>query len=149
MQPFSNPQVAARFEGYPPHVRRRLMALRELVFRIAAATDGVGEIEESLKWGEPAYATRNKSGTTLRIDWKQAAPNHCAMYFHCQTNLVETFRSLFPNDFIFEGKRAMLWPIDQDMPRDALAICIAAAMTYHLKKKKSGQHARDGARVAV
>jgi hypothetical protein len=31
------------------------LALRELVLQVAATTEGVGELEESLKWGEPAY----------------------------------------------------------------------------------------------
>lgn len=99
MRPFQNPAVAAKFEGYPPGARRKLLALRELVFRTAAATPGVGAIEETLKWGEPAYVTPNKAGSTVRIDWKAKDHEHYAMYFHCQTGLVETFRSLFPRDF--------------------------------------------------
>ena len=30
------------------------------------------------------------------------------MYFNCQTNLVETFRTLCPNDFKFEGNRTLV-----------------------------------------
>lgn len=136
MKPFANPQVEARFNSYPPHVRPKLLALRDLVLRTAAATDGVGEIDESLKWGEPAYATRNKSGSTLRIDWKKTAPDYYAMYFNCQTTLVDTFRTLFPNDFEFEGQRALLFPLDKEIPQDALAFCIAAALTYHRNKRR-------------
>ena len=57
-----------------------------------------------------------------------------AMYFHCQTNLVEMFRSLFPNDFAFDGNRAILFPRDK-VPTKQLSECIAAALTYHLNKK--------------
>lgn len=53
--------------------------MRALLFEIAAATDGVGEIEETPKWGEPAYVTKNKSGSTVRMDWKQKAPDHYAL----------------------------------------------------------------------
>ena len=32
--PFSNREVAAKFKAYPPRVRRKIMALHELVFRL-------------------------------------------------------------------------------------------------------------------
>lgn len=138
MRPFSNAEVAAKFDAYPRKVRRRLLALRELVFRTAAATEGVGEIEETLKWGEPAYLTTNKSGSTVRIDWKKNDPDHCAMYFNCQTTLVDTFRTLFPHDFQFDGNRALVFSLDGEVPQDALALCIAASLTYHVQKRRSG-----------
>ncbi|MFC7287676.1 DUF1801 domain-containing protein [Herminiimonas glaciei] len=134
MKPFMHHQVRAKFDTYPPEARRRLLALRELVFQTAENTSGVGELEESLKWGEPAYAPKNKAGSTLRIDWKEKDPLNYAMYFHCQTNLVETFRTIFPHDFTFQGNRALILRLEDEAPQDALAICIAAALTYHLKK---------------
>ena len=36
---------------YPPVIRQRVLALREIVFMVAAKTPGVGPLEESLKWG--------------------------------------------------------------------------------------------------
>jgi hypothetical protein len=136
MKAFSNPQVAAKFAAYPPKVRRKLLALRELVFRTAATTEGVGEIEESLKWGEPAYATVNKAGSTVRMDWKKKDPDHYALYFNCQTNLVETFRTAFPEDFRFQGNRALEFSLEDKLPRDSLAMCIEAALTYRLGRRK-------------
>lgn len=135
MKPFASADVAAKFAAYPPHVRAKLLALRELVFETAATADGAGEIEETLKWGEPAYATKNKNGSTVRMDWKHQHPNQYAMYFNCQTNLVETFRTICPTDFIFEGNRALVFSLKGEVPEDSLAMCIAAAFTYHLKKK--------------
>lgn len=55
MKPFDNDAVSETFAGYPPRIRRKLLGLRSLIFEVAAATDGVGELEETLKWGEPAY----------------------------------------------------------------------------------------------
>lgn len=135
MKPFDSPEVAAKFDAYPPLARKRLLALRALVFRVAAGTDGVGEIEETLKWGEPAYVTRNKSGSTVRMDWKKADPDRYAIYFNCQTNLVETFRAIFAQDFRFDGNRALVFSLSDEVPQDALGFCIAASLTYHLKKK--------------
>jgi hypothetical protein len=135
MKPFASAEVAAKFNAYPPHVRPKLLTLREFIFQTAATAEGAGEIEESLKWGEPAYVTRSKSGSTVRIDWKKRAPNHYAMYFNCQTSLVETFRTLFPNDFKFEGNRALVFGLEDNIPKDSLAFCIGACFTYHLKKR--------------
>ena len=133
MSPFKNACVAAKFESYPPVVRRKLLALRELVFRTARSHPEVGELEETLKWDEPAYVTKSGAGSTVRMDWKPKTPNRCAVYFHCQTNLVESFRSMFPNDFTFESNRALLFEVEERVPLDALAVCIAASLTYHLK----------------
>jgi hypothetical protein len=134
---FKNAAVAQVFEAYPANIRRRLMALREVIFKVAAATEGVGEIEETLKWGEPSYVTsQSKSGSTVRIDWKKSNPSQYAMYFHCQTNLVETFKTLFPGEFKFQGNRAIVFDESEVVPGDSLTFCVAAALTYHRRKGK-------------
>jgi len=136
MKPFTNIAVGKTFDGYPPKVRRKLLALRELIFRTAASIEAVGELEETLKWGEPAYLTSSSgSGSTIRIGWKKARPGEYAMYFNCQTTLVETFRSLFPNDFQFEGNRALVFNEAEPVPKEALAYCVGAALTYHISGK--------------
>lgn len=138
MTPFQSPAVAAKFEAYPPAVRRKLLRLREMIFEVARDTDGVGPLEETLKWGEPAYLTKaSGSGSTVRMDWKKSKPAHYALYFNCQTRLVDTFRTLFADDFAFEGNRAIVFEQDAVLPTDALRFCIAAALTYHLKTKRA------------
>ncbi len=54
MQAIHNPAVADVFNNYPPEMRKKLLFLRALIFETAAELD-VGEIEETLKWGEPSY----------------------------------------------------------------------------------------------
>ena len=138
MRPFKNPEVARVFAAYPSDARKAMHALRKLIFDTAARTEGVGEIEEALRWGEPAYLTpQSKSGSTVRIDWKKARPDEIAMYFNCQTDLVETFRTLFPHEFSFEGNRALVFKLGSPMPMDALALCVAASLNYHLRKRRS------------
>ena len=89
----------------PSGIRDCSLVLRSLIFKTAAATPGVGELQETLKWGEPAYLTAtSKSGSTLRLGWKKTTPQQYAIYFNCQTDLVDTFRALFPRDFEFEGE---------------------------------------------
>ena len=137
MQPFQNAAVAQVFDSYPTPVRSKLMALRDLIFDTAAKTLGVGALEETLKWSEPAYlTTHTKSGSTVRIAWKATRPLSYVIYFNCHTTLVETFRTLFPNDFEFEGNRAIIFAVAGRLPKRELAWCIAAALTYH--RKSSG-----------
>jgi Domain of unknown function (DU1801) len=140
MRPFQNPAVKYVFESYPAPMRAKLLILRELIFSTAASTAGVGDLEETLKWGEPAYATtKSKSGSPVRIAYKAARPTQYAMYFICHTNLVETFKTMFPNDFKFEGNRAIVFEASDRVPTQELAWCITAALTYHSNKniKKS------------
>jgi hypothetical protein len=144
--PFANADVAARFAAYPVPVRKKMLALRELIFRTAARTEGVGQIQETLKWGEPAYLTaQSGSGSTVRIDWKAKTPDQYAVYFNCKTNLVEQFRSLFPNDFEFEGNRALVLRLGQRAPKDSLAFCIGASLVYHSSKRVASGKAQSAA----
>jgi hypothetical protein len=136
MTPFKSSVVAQVFDSYPANMRRKLLALRELVLRTAAATPGVGELEEALKWGEPAYLTSaSRSGSTIRLGWKKSKPAQVAIYFNCRTTLVESFRTMFPGDFSFEGNRALVFDASAPVPTDALCICIAAALTYHSTRR--------------
>ncbi len=132
--PFKNPEVKKVLNSYPPIMREKLLALRDLIYQTAATTSGVGPLEEALKWGEPAYLTsKSKSGSTIRIAWKNSRPSEYAMYFNCQTNLIETFRTLFPDEFRFEGNRSIIFHQEDAVPLDSLGFCIAATLTYHLK----------------
>ncbi|MBT9500479.1 MAG: DUF1801 domain-containing protein [Burkholderiaceae bacterium] len=135
MTPFRDPDVEAKFAAYPRAARQRLLELRELVFAVAERTPGVGELEETLKWGEPAYLTKNGGGSTVRMDWKPRHPDQYALYLNCRTTLVETFRTMFPNDFVFEGDRALVLPVTGAAPQDALALCIEASLTYHARQR--------------
>ncbi len=83
MTVFKNSEVEKTFKSYPVTVRKKLIALRELIYKTAANTPGVGPLEEALKWGEPAYLTsKSKSGSTIRIAWKNSRPSEYAMYFN-------------------------------------------------------------------
>ena len=139
MKPIQDHLVARKFDGYPVQVREKLLQLRSLIFETADEIEAAGPIFETLKWGEPSYLTSaTKSGSTIRIDWKPNSPDQCAMYFNCKTTLVDTFRTIFPNDFRFEGNRALLLDISGELPVDSLKFCIGAALTYH-QASKSGK----------
>ena len=133
--------VSAIFEGYPKPLRARLLALRKLILDTAKTTKGVGAIEETLKWSQPSYLTSESgSGSTIRIDQFKSLPNHYAVYFHCQTNLVETFRELYP-DLSYSSNRAILLDATGKLPEAALRHCVVLALTYHLRRCKGARGA--------
>lgn len=129
-----NPALAA-IDSQTETTRMRLRALRALILDTAARTDGVGPIEEALRWNQPSYLTSESgSGSTLRID-AHGQPGGVAIYFNCQTDLVETFRRLYPDRFGFEKNRALLLPADAPLPEPELAHCLSLALTYHARTK--------------
>ena len=106
--------------------------LRELVIETAEETDGVNVLEETLKWGEPSFVTKN--GSTLRMDWKEKTPDQYAMYFQCKSRLVDTFRLVFGHKFQYEGKRAIVFQVNQKISELELKKCIKASLIYHKVK---------------
>jgi hypothetical protein len=115
-QPAPSPAVHQVFLSYPPGIRAKLVQLRERILTTASSIDAVGPVTETLKWGEPAYLTeQSKSGSTIRIGWKAAAPTQYAVYFNCQTSLVDTFRTLFP-ELNFVGSRALVLDEADELP---------------------------------
>ena len=138
MKPIHDAAVTAKFATYPAEVRRKLLHLRQLILETAEELENVGPITETLKWGEPAYLTsQSGSGSTIRIDWKAKTPDQYAMYFNCKTTLVDTFRTIFPNDFRFEGNRALVFTISDSVPEDSIKHCIGAALVYHRNQHRS------------
>jgi Domain of unknown function (DU1801) len=130
------PAVVAVLDAYPAPIRRKLLALRKLILDTARKTDGVGPLEEALKWGQVSYlTTTSRSGSTIRIDRVKQAENQVAVFFHCQTNLVETFRELYP-ELGYSGNRAILLDAGAKLPEAALRHCVALALTYHKRKSK-------------
>lgn len=115
---------------YPAAAQAHAATLSDLI-RNEAKRLAAGPLTETLKWGEPAFLTEaTKSGTTLRIAWKPKAPDVLQMLVSCQTNLIDTWRTRFP-ELRFAGDRAVLLPLDAPLPRDALRSCAALALTYH------------------
>lgn len=128
----TNPKVKEVFEKYPNIVQEKLQFLRDLVIETADETEGIEELEECLKWGEPSFLTKN--GSTLRMDWKDKNPEQYAMYFQCSSRLVSTFKIVFDQTFQYEGNRAIIFQLNQEIPEMKLKECIKAALLYHKVK---------------
>jgi len=134
---FKSPEVATLFAAYPKDIKAKLLFLREMIFDVAAEMKEVGELEETLKWGQPSYlTTTTKSGSLIRIDQIKNSHGNYAMYFHCQTTLVDTFSEMFPDKFCLVGNRSIVFKSTDRVPVKELRQCIKLALTYHLRKKQ-------------
>jgi hypothetical protein len=132
-------EVKQIYDTYPKEIQHKLLLIRTIIFDVADSNKNIGELEEGIKWGEPSYITnQTKSGSTIRLGWKQSAPDQYGIYFNCKTTLVETYKEIFGNKFKYEGNRSILFKINDRIPKKELSICISMALTYHLDKKKRG-----------
>ena len=124
-------EVRQVFADYPQSAAAVLGAAREVLFEVAQTAD-VGPLTETLRWGEPAYLTEaSRAGTTIRLGLDKGVP---AVFFNCQTTLVDSFRADFPEAFTYSGNRAL--HLKPGFDRNALALCLGRAMTYHRDKKR-------------
>ena len=121
--------VAAVFAAYPTGIKAKLLGLRRVILSVAAKMDV--ELEETLRWSQPAYIS--KGGSTIRIDRMKSDSARVAMFFICHTDLIATFRELYP-ELGYEGNRAILLNARDKMPEDALRHCISLALTYRRKR---------------
>lgn len=138
MKPFTNSDVEKVFTEYPKRLRSRLLELRQLILDTASELDGVGPVEETLKWGQPSYLTsKTKSGTTIRIDQIRSNPSQYGMFVHCQTTLLSTYRELYSDILKLDGDRGVILDLREELPADALRHCIELALTYHHSKRLS------------
>ena len=94
---FDDPNVERVFAAFPDEARQSLLELRTLIFDVAARNKRVGRLQETLKWGQPAYLTpETKSGSTIRLGLPKSGG--FAIYTHCQISIISDFRALIPND---------------------------------------------------
>ena len=130
-----SPTVDAVFKAIPMAPRAHLLSLRNVIFEAARAAD-TGPLEETLKWGQPAYRPlKPRSGTTLRLGWADALPNRISLYVPCQTTLVDSYRERFPDAAQYDGNRAVHINDGSKMDTDAMHQIAAMALTYHRAKR--------------
>lgn len=129
--PFPNPELAQAFAAFPTSERTSLLELRRLIFDTAAQEDKVDPLSETLKWGQPAYVTARKTGTTLRLGLPKTGG--FGIYVHCQSKVIPQFQAEFPTGFAFDGTRAIVFETGQAVPHLPIAHFIRLALTYHLR----------------
>ncbi len=131
--PDMSPEIAQVFAKMPTGRGAPVYQIRDLIFDTAQRL-GVGPLTETLKWGEPAYLTeKTKAGSTIRLGMRADGP---AVFFNCNTSLVEGFRRDYTDRFFrFEGNRALVLTSTGAAAERALSACIGHALTYHRDSK--------------
>jgi len=132
MQAFENEAVRDVYNSYPEDIKSKVLYLRELIFEVASSEVSIKHIEETLKWNEPSYLSKN--GSTLRVAYKVSKPMYYSMYFNCKTTLIKTFRELFSDRFTFVGNREIVFHKEDILDIEALKYCILLSLTYHDRK---------------
>ncbi|NOU49925.1 DUF1801 domain-containing protein [Pseudoalteromonas sp. JBTF-M23] len=112
---------------YPELVQTRLIELRSLIYNVAEEL-ALGQVEESLKWGELSYQA--KHGSPIRIDWKRKTPDSYYLFFSCNTKLVDTFGQLYADKLDFEGSRAIKLSLCSELSEHAIKHCIELGLRY-------------------
>jgi len=128
----TDPKFETKMSSYPNAVRDKMHYLRKLVLEAAEEIPELEKLEETLKWGEPSFLA--KGGSTLRMDWKEKTPDQYQMYFKCTSRLVETFKVVYGDFFEYEKSRAIIFQLDQKVPKKELKQCIKATLRYHKVK---------------
>ena len=123
--------VEKAIESYPAQAKTLFVQLRQIILQVAEE-NSLGLIEESLKWGEPSYLA--KGGSAVRIGWKSKFPDQCFVFFNCQTSLVETFKEIYGDVFRYEGNRAIVCSLSQNLPEKELKHCLFLSLQYHKLK---------------
>ncbi len=129
MDKFENLEIEKIFNYFPENISEKLLFLRQIILDTASENKMLGKLEETLKWGEPSYLTKN--GSTVRLGYKKSNPEQYAIYFHCKTKLVDTFKELYRDQFKFEGNRAILFNLGDVIPINELKHCISLSLNYH------------------
>jgi len=128
-------EITDTIANYPASARRAFLKLRDIVFSLAAERTEVGVLTESLKWGEPSYVPkRSRTGTPVRIAWKDKAPDSISLFVNCQTTLIQEWREIYGDTFEFVGNRELKLQVSGDWPEAELTHCVAMALTYFVRK---------------
>lgn len=128
---FAKPEIRAAFDNFEPEVRQKLLVLRALIF---AAGEVLGNVTESLKWGQPSYDV-GKDGTPIRLG-PGKAPNSYGFFVHCQTDLIAQFEALYGDQLNYAGSRSVWFETSAELPRDIVIHCLKLALTYHARKRE-------------
>ena len=140
--PFQSPDIALAFDAYPPAIKAQADDASPDDLRRGRSDGGSRCARGNAQVGRARIRHGLEQERKYRPHYlEKSRPTQYAMYFHCQTNLVDRFRGWFPNDFTFEGDRALIFEAGEPIPVEALTACIIAALTYHRDKPRSAHAA--------
>ncbi len=130
-----NNVIVEIYDSYPNDIKHYLLKFRQIIYEVSQNSDEIGEIEESVKWGQPSYRPMNKSGTTIRLGWSAKKPNVYSIFVPCQTTIIRDFKVLYPNELNYIGNREICFDKHKDIKLKVITEFINQALTYYLVRK--------------
>ncbi len=132
--PFASQQAEQAYSLPDTVARDGLLLLRDMIFETAEARPEIGKIEETLRWGQPAYLTpQTKAGTTIRLGQHKSA--RFALFVHCQSRVIPEYLAAYPMWDRVDGTRAVLFDHATEIDPLRHGWLIEQALTYQLRKK--------------
>ncbi len=122
-----NNLIQQQISSYPGAAQAKATELRALILAVASQLEK--PVEETLKWGEPAWLV--PGGSTVRMQWSRKAPDALALHFTCKSSLVETFREIYREELSFGGNRTVWLSLQEPLPTALLQHCVSLAFRYH------------------
>lgn len=130
MLEFQDEKIRAAFSEFDPVIEETLLAARRLILSTAGDLDAVSSIEESLKWGQPSYASVPKTGTPIRLGVSKSGA--ATMFVHCQTTLVSDLEADNAHGLKTIDNRAVVLPSGDFADHPGVLSFVRSALTYHL-----------------
>lgn len=131
-----NKHVEGLFNNFPGDIGKSLLHIRAMIYEEAHANPSVDQLEESLKWGQPSYVSKNKAGTPIRLGVEKKSPGTFGLYVNCSTSLIETVKHIYGDKLTYDGNRGILFHENDTLPEETLRHVINLAMTYHMNTKR-------------
>lgn len=132
MIPFQDRNVQAAFDEMPQDAIEGLLRLRELIFAVADDLSEVPKVTEGLRWGQPAYLTPPRIGSTIRLGVPKAGG--FGLYASCQSTIISDFATAYAGWDMIEGRRGVIFSDVKQIDPARHGALITSALTYHLRK---------------
>lgn len=121
-------------DQYPAELKDKFLYLKSLIYEQATLNPKTGEIEESLKWGQLSYVSKNRSGTPIRLGIEKKMPGYFGLYVNCSTTVINDAKHIYGDKFQYDGNRGLMFKSDDQLPEKEIRHIIDIILCYHINK---------------
>lgn len=121
-------------DQYPTEINEKLLYLKSIIYERAELNSKVDEIEESLKWGQLSYVSKNRSGTPIRLGTEKKMPGFYGLYVNCSTTVINDIKHIYGDIFRYDGNRGLLFKVHDQFPENQIRNVIDLILCYHVNK---------------
>ena len=121
-------------DHYTVELKDKFLYLKSLIYEQAALNPKIGEIEESLKWGQLSYVSKNRSGTPIRLGIERKMPGYFGLYVNCSTTVINDAKHIYGDKFQYDGNRGLMFKSDDQLPEKEIRHIIDIILCHHINK---------------